>query len=477
MLAPRVSLLNQEEKDRIHGKSLELLQKVGIQFGSSKAIEALEEAGCQVDWDNLSAKFPQKLVEQALSSLPSQFMLAGRNPENDIICGDGSVYYTVPGQCPWIRDLETRKRRPATSEDLIKSAYLVEAMGTIEQWCALVLPSDVPPGLRKLKSLHISLRYTMRNMLSGWEQIETLPYFFESIDAVLGDRNRLRERPIFHAVINPSSPLTNGGTLVDIMLEFAPYQIPIFMQFLPLAGATAPVTLAGTVLQDNAAFLGNMTLYQLVEPGWPILWAAATGVMDMTTGRYVGGPESILMTLALVEMAKYYGVPSNNFGSSSSEGFNIGFQNGMECMLGFLMARLAEVDNIWWPGDLDGMNLVDLPTLVTANEAVRQVNRLHQGLDIDEEHFLFEVIEKMRFRGEYLGDPSTKKFFRQEHLLPDLFPRESYEAWETRGQSDEEMAISRTKELLASYEHEPLPDEVDKELDRIMNSARKALAE
>lgn len=475
MPIPKITLLSQEEKIDIHEKSLDLLQNVGVQFNSKRAINILADAGCEVNEENLSARFPRHLVENALEQLPSQFPLAARDPDKDFIAGDGNLFFTAPGQCPYIIDLDTRERRLATLEDLIQSAQLCEAIDEIDQYVAVVLPGDVPPPMRQLRALEATLLHTSKNFLGGCERLEFVPYFLECLDVILGDRKRLLERPIYSAVINPSSPLTNGGTLVDVMLEFAPYKPPIFLQFLPLAGATAPITLAGTILQENAAFLGNMTFYQIVHPGWPIIWAAAAGVMDMRSGRYVGGPEAILMNLALDEMAKYYDVPVNNFGSSSSEAFGVGFQNGMEMTMGLVTQVLAGVDNFWWPSDLDGFNIIDFADIVLGREVIRQVKSLCEGIRLDEEFFLIETIKEMKFQGEYLGDPSTKKYFREEHLLPDLFKRESYEAWEARGGSDRDVAVARVREILAKHEPVQIDESTKKAINRIMNAAEEQL--
>jgi trimethylamine--corrinoid protein Co-methyltransferase len=214
----------------------------------------------------------------------------------------------------------------------------------------------------------------------------------------------------------------------------------------------------------------------LAAPGWPIIWAAAAGVMDMRSGRYAGGPEGVLMTLALIEMARTYDVPCNSFGASSSEAFGPGYQNGMETVFGLVVyGALAGVDNLWWPADLDGFNLMDLASVVLATEAVRQARRVRQGLVLDEEHLMLDRIFSMGFRGQYLSERSTKKYFRQEHLLPDLFPRQTYESWQGEGQSEEEIALDRIQELLGRYEPPPVAVEVVRELERIMAAAEAEL--
>jgi trimethylamine--corrinoid protein Co-methyltransferase len=474
MLTPHASMLSKEDKETIHVKSLVLLEKVGVKFNSEKAIAILADAGCDVDKDELIARFPPEIIESAIKTLPSQFPKAAMDPSKDFVCGDGNLYYTAPGQCPYFRDLKTRERRPATLKDLEICTQLVEELDVIEEMCPMVLPDDVHPTMRGLRAYEMILKYSTKHTLGGSEQLQDVPYILEMMDVILGDRNKLKERPLMSLVINPSSPLINGGTLVDVVLEFTEYKLPIFLQFLPLAGATSPITLAGTVVQSNAEFLGNIALYQTASPGWPIIWAIATGLLDMRSGRYVGGAESVLMTFSLIEMAKYYGVPCNSFGSSSSEANNLGYQNGVEAMFGLVMfGAMAGVDNFWFPADLDGFNLIDLANVVMATEPMRQVERLMQGMQFDDERIMLDTMIKVGHEGSYLKEPSTKKYYKTEHLMPDLFPRETIEAWEARDQSEEELAIERVNALLKGHKKKELPAETEKEIDRILAAAEK----
>ncbi|MBW2594211.1 MAG: trimethylamine methyltransferase family protein, partial [Deltaproteobacteria bacterium] len=125
MIIPRIKFLDQKDRELIHGKSLQILQKAGIQFNSEKALAILEEAGCRVNRNEMSAKIPQKLVEKCLKTLPSSFAKAARDEKNNFTCGDGNIFYTSVAMPSWIRDLDTRKRRLATLDDLIQCADLV----------------------------------------------------------------------------------------------------------------------------------------------------------------------------------------------------------------------------------------------------------------------------------------------------------------------------------------------------------------
>ena len=475
MVVPRVTMFQPEEKELIHSRSLEILQKAGIQFNSEKALSILGDSGCKVDRNKMSAKIPPGLVEQCLETLPPKFVKAARVPQKSFVCGDGNVFYTSVSMPSWIRDLETRKRRLSNLEDLTRCAHLVEAMDEIQEWCPMVLPNDIDPRMRVMKSCHTTFIHTTKHIMGAIEQAEETQFFLEMIDSVIGHRDKLKENPILTLIIEPMSPLTNDGKLVDNLLAWSSYQPPIFMQVLPLAGATSPITLSGTVLQENASFLGNMVLYQLASPGWPIIWGTAGGILDMRSGQYAGGPEAMLMTLALVEMAKFYHVPCATFGASGSESKGIGYQTGMESMFGQVLSALAEVDNVVWPTDLDGFALMDLAHVLLGREAVRQAGRLRQGMELDDEHLMTDLIIKMKFKGEYLGDLSTKQFFRKEYILPDLFPRETFEQWEARDQSEEEMAVLKVKNILDNYKPEPLNKEIARELDRVYDAAEKVL--
>jgi trimethylamine--corrinoid protein Co-methyltransferase len=402
--------------------------------------------------------------------------LAARDPDKDLVYGSGELYFLSAAQSPFFLDLNTRERRAATLEDLIQCVRICDYLDEVDEFCPMVVPTDVPPVLRGLKAGITALENTSKHILKSVDT-RTLPFHLEVLDAVLGHRDRIKDRPIFSQVINDISPLQKDGDLVDATLGLSEYRVPITLYFMPMAGGTAPVTLAGTLLEMTASMLSSVVLYQHAQPGWPIIYGAGAGTLDMRTGRYGSGAESTLMSVAPVEMARFYGLPCLAGGLGAGDSKQINFQAGVEAMMGSVFAASAGADAIWGPADLDGGTLVDLPWLVLATEVVRQIKRLLQGIVFDEQHFLFDVIAKMRFEGEYLGDRSTKQFFREEHLLPDLFPRESYGDWEERGQSEEQIGMARVKEILRSHEPEPLPEEVGKELEHILAAAHKELAQ
>ncbi len=475
-MVPIIRLLSQSDRDSIHQNALAILHDIGIKFNSPRALAILSDAGCTVDLEGRWARIPADLVEKAIRSAPRDVQLAGRDPEHDIQYGSGKVHAISSAQSVFFKDLDTRRRRASTLADLIQCAILCDALDQIDEFCPMVVANDVPPAMRRLHAAKVAFQHTGKHIVGGFGSLQTLPYYMHMVDAVLGDRRRLRDRPVLSHVINDVSPLQKDGNLVDVTLELSDLRVPILLYFMPLSGSTAPVTLVGTLVQMTANMLGSLVLYQSVEPGWPILWGAGPGTIDMRSGRFAGGPEAVLMSLAHVEMANYYGLPSISGAVGSDNAKEINFQSGLDAMLSCLPVALAGPDSMWGVADLDGANLVDLPYIVLGAEVMRQVRRLLEGLALDEEHFLMQAIKDMDFRGDYLGHPSTKKYFRDEHLLPDLFPRESYEAWLARGESEAGMAIARVRKILSEHEREPMGSDVERELNEILAAAERELA-
>jgi len=471
---PKVALLTLEEKERIHSKALDILQTVGVKYDSKQSVKILADAGCEPDWDELSVRIPFCLVDEALQTVPNQVTLAARDAKKDLTYGSGKLYFMNSAQSPFFRDIDTRIRRASTSDDLIQCARLCDSLDEIDEFCPMVVPNEVSPELRGLQATVTSLRNTSKHVLKSVD-LESLPFHLAILDAILGDRAELKQRPIISQIINDISPLQKDQNLIEATLALKELMVPITLYYMPMAGGTSPVTLAGTLLEMTANMLSSIVLYQTAQPGWPIIWGAGPGILDMRTGRYGSGSEAALMSMASVEMAKYYGIPSLRGGLNGGDSKEINYQAGIEAILSSVLIALAGVDAIFGPADLDGCTLVDLPLLLLATESVRQIKLLLEGASIDDEQFLFDVIGRLQFQGEYMGDPSTKRFFRREHLIPRIFPHESYEAWEARGITEEEIALEEVKKILDSYEPEPLPEEVDRELEAIMTAARDEL--
>jgi trimethylamine--corrinoid protein Co-methyltransferase len=470
----QISVLSQEEKEQIHCRALDVLETVGVKFNSHQALDVLEAGGCLVDREELSARIPSHVVEQGLNTVPRQVRCAGTDPRWDLLYGSGDLY-CVTAACPvYIRDLQTRERRPATLADLIDVTRLIDAMDAIDEDCPGMVPNDVDPRLRNLRMLQVHLAHSRKHYAKSvlpWE----VPFFLEMMDAVLGDRARLRERPIFSCTYDDIEPLQKDGRYIEGCLALGEYNVPVLPFQMLIAGATTPITLAGSVVMMTANFLSTLVLYQLHTPGRGVIWGGAPTVLDMRAGLAYCEVESALMSAAHVEMAKFYNIPCLGFGTYTGAKA-IGFQAGLDMALALAVPVLAGADAVYGTASFDTMNLADLPAFVMGADALRQVKRLRQGMKVDEEHLAFDAIGRMRYKADYLSDPTTKRFYRDEVLLDRHFPRESYDTWQARRESEEDAAITRVRELLNMERPAPVAREVGQELEQIISVVARSLA-
>ena len=252
--------------------------------------------------------------------------------------------------------------------------------------------------------------------------------------------------------------------------------MPIDIFSLGLAGATAPVTLAGTIAQTNCEVLSAAVLLQLVAPGCPLIYSANAGIMDMRTSRFaVSTPETILMNVAQIELAHSYGMPALSVGfvPDTSE---LGFRGGVEDMAFALPTRLARPDIMTGLGTLEAGQAVSLPKMLLDAEIVAYLDRVMEGIAVDGEHISVEAISLAGAGGQYLSQKETRTRIRAgEHWLPDLFHRRSYS--ERQGGAPDEIhgAAKRVAEILATHRPLPLPPGAAERVADVLLAAEREL--
>ena len=277
------------------------------------------------------------------------------------------------------------------------------------------------------------------------------------------------------AVTNTVSPLYNTPDQMEGMLEYIKRGIPLLITPEVQAGATGPATLAGTLVQATAEFLGHATFAQLMHPGIPLLFGCVSSAFDMRTMILpYGAPEADLLCIATAQMARYYGIPSRGTGGSSDANA-LGMQAGVESLMSTLVCLMAGISYVaHGAGELENTLAVSYEKTVVDDEIVGMARRLVHGIDVTPETLAFDVIKEIGPRGNYLTAEHTASHFRSEQFLPGLLVREKYDVWQAAGgKRMEERARDRVRQLLATHEPPPLPEDIVRELDAICDSARK----
>ncbi|HMK92592.1 MAG TPA: trimethylamine methyltransferase family protein, partial [Thermoleophilia bacterium] len=284
-------------------------------------------------------------------------------------------------------------------------------------------------------------------------------------------------RPIFSVVYCLVSPLQHEREMLDACLALAALRVPICVYSLALCGATAPATLAGGLVQTNAELLSAVVLFELVQPGLPVIYTADCGVLDMRSGVYAcAGPEAALLNVALTELGHFYGLPVMATGlTSDAKEYAVvaGFEGGTSAVA----SLLAGPDALCGAGLLDAAQVLYLPKLVVDAEIVRQGERLRRGLALDDDHLALDLIDRIGPGGQYLAARETRHALRSGELYrPQLYDRLGYDAWRELGRSDVQRACELVDEILATHRPKPLPAGADERFSEIVAAASGELA-
>jgi trimethylamine--corrinoid protein Co-methyltransferase len=250
------------------------------------------------------------------------------------------------------------------------------------------------------------------------------------------------------------------------LLICADYGQPLAMSPEAIAGAPAPVTLAGLLAQENAGILAHITLAQIFRPGTPVLYGTVSTIANMRLGNVaLGAIETGLITAGAAQMARYYNLPCRGVGATT-EAKREDVQSGLERAWTLLPAVLAGVNFITCGGTLDSSMLESDALLMLDDELCGAALRLARGVEVEDGTLALDLIQRVGFSGNYLAEEHTVRRFRREHFIPDLLPREPYDAWEKAGgRSALDLARDRVREVLAKHQPRELDPALEQELD------------
>jgi trimethylamine--corrinoid protein Co-methyltransferase len=447
-------LLSKDEQDRIHQASLEILEKVGLAILDAEALAILDGAGAKVEAANQRVRFPAGLVQSALEKAPKEIKLYGRDIAQVIHLREGNVYYSTSGYAVQFFDPATRTRREIKQADLAWITRLADSLDQVDIYALMGTPADAPPETNDRYQLAIALENTTKHIWNTAYGKEGVEDSLRMAEIVRGSREALRQYPLFTLDLTTLSPLSLDERQASTMIAGAKAGLPIGVSPGPIGGATGPVTLAGTLTQANAEFLGTLALCQAVQPGTPVIYTQWTRSLDMARGSVqMGGPEFSLLRVATAEMARYYHLPCRG-GGLMTDAKAADAQMGAEKLLNCLMASLAGLNVVAGVGQTDFINTVRPDQMLIDNEIISLVKRMARGIQVTDESIALDVIESVGPGGNYLTTDHTVNEFRKELWFPKLFDRRVWSVWEADGAQDiSERAIQK---VLAN-KHTPPP--------------------
>jgi trimethylamine--corrinoid protein Co-methyltransferase len=474
---PRLDLPPAAELDAIHAASLRLLEHVGVVFPDRQAQKLLAEAGAEVHARSGLVKMPPRLVDEALAAAPREILLAGRDPARDVLCDGSRTFLTLDGTGAYTLDHRAGKRRQSTMLDLADAVRVADAAPEISVVWNIVSAADAPPTTQVLDELAVCLRNTGKHVQGEVQRAVEVPFVMDILAAAAPDGRWDPARPFFSIVYCPVPPLQHEPEMISAAVALADEGVPMCIYSMGLAGATSPATIAGAVMQANAEILSSIVLFQLVRPGLPCIYVADTGVLDMRAGIYTAAsPESILITQAMVGLARRYELPVMASGlTSDANGFSV--MSGSDAGMSALAAMLAEPDLLVGAGMLGGAQMLSLPKILLDCELFKQCARVRAGMTVDDDHLMPDVVAEVGPGGHFLKARQTRQHMRSgEIYVPELMLREPYDSWSVAKRAELERAVTAVEEILAGHLPMPLPVGAGDRIDEVIAAARLELS-
>jgi trimethylamine--corrinoid protein Co-methyltransferase len=465
----KAQFLSQEDRERIHRDTLKVLWEVGIKFHSDKALDILRKNGAKIDGDSRVARIPEELVDAALASAPKSFTLGARNPEYDFPMPSSYSGYNLDGGGIYCIDFKTGERRLSLLQDNIDALRIFEELrlGIFAWSCSA---DDIPDGLSTVRLSIESMKYTSKHLQEELLYPEEVPFLIEALVAIHGSEEEVRRKKPYSVVYCTIPPLTHDKEMCEAYLELGQFHAPICLLPMNAPGTSGPASVYSTVAVSNAENLSSLVLFQMANPGSPIIYGDANLATDFRTGNFLAGaPEMVLQTGAMGEMARYYGLP-NEQGGCLSDAKEPGAQAVMEKMLTTLPLVLSGVDIVQGLGAIDNSGTVALDQIVVDHEIALQCHRICNGVQVTDEQDFYADIAEHGPGGNFLGTEASLLACRSDDWYRTrLIDGLSYERWAEIGRPGlYTKARERVKEILASPLKNPLSDDQSGKLDDII---------
>ncbi len=310
MVGWKLSMFSKDDIQRIHEASLYVLEKTGVKVLSDEALDIYSEGGCYVDRENQVVKFPQYIIDRSMTQAPKNILFAARDPKKDYLAGGRKVGFKPFGVGLRVEDLDKGGFRDSTLKDCTEIIKLCDTLDTVCVNLPPVMANDKPASNFELYVAAEGFKNTTKHFQSDAENREVAEKMIQMAEMIAGGSKELKERPLLSLAVCPVSPLKLPKEAAEVIIAAAEHGVPIEVLSMAMAGATSPMTLAGTMVVHNAEVLSGIVLAQLVCPGTPCVYGSSTTVFDMKYGTAtVGAPEFGMINAALAEMAHYYEVP------------------------------------------------------------------------------------------------------------------------------------------------------------------------
>jgi trimethylamine--corrinoid protein Co-methyltransferase len=458
---PRLTVLSADQISQVHARSLEILGTVGVRVDSPAARALLARAAGTCGGDG-PVRLPAELVEWALRSAPRDIDIYRRTGEYAFKLGPGGdgTRFGIGVTNLYYQDPLTDAAVPFTRGHMASCTRLGDALPAFDCISTVGVPRDLPPAQADVFATLEMAANTTKPLVLLVSEAAAFEPALDLLETLFG---KASGRPFVIPYFNPISPLVINAETSDKMAASIARGLPIIYSNYGMAGATTPLSPAGTLALLNAELLAGLILAQLMGEGTPVILGSLPAGFDMATAASYYGPETMLLNLACAEMMAHYRLPHcGTSGSGAGWGpdllaADLFWMNHLTSCLG--VAGLAPFVG----GNFDSLAFSPAAA-VYADHVIQQARRFARGFALDDEAFGLAEIAEVGPGGDFLTAEQTLRHFREAAFTSPIFPRLSLEAWQERGGPRADDLLRRyTIELMASH---PAPPDRDALVER-----------
>jgi trimethylamine--corrinoid protein Co-methyltransferase len=461
-----LALLSADQVEAIHEASMYILENLGIEVMSSRALDLLRSGGASVDYSSKSVRLDRDLVGETLAGVPAGFSLRTRNPEREVYLGGDVINFTLVAGPPNVHDMERGRRSGNLQdyEDLVRLAQHFNCITMLgNQVCA---PVELPANTRHLdtylanltltdKAFHVSAIGRCR-ALDGIAMAAIARGL--SLDAIIDD-------PSVATIISVNSPRRLDEAMAEGLMTMSEFGQAVCVTPFTLMGAMSPVTLAGALAQQNAEALFGIVLTQMVKPGAPVLYGAFTSNVDMKSGAPAfGTPENTKANIVSGQLARRYSLPYRSTPGSASNAADA--QGAYETMMALWGAVLGHANLVYHAaGWQEGGLTVSFEKFIMDVEMIQHMMEFLKPIEVDKNELALDALGRVPSGGHFFGDPHTLERYATAFYQPLLSNWQNYEAWaEAGGYDATRRATVLWKKALEEYRQPSLDPAIRDEL-------------
>jgi trimethylamine--corrinoid protein Co-methyltransferase len=472
MAVVRLRLMDRSEEDLIHNLSLKVLREIGVLVRSPSVLSMLKKAGAEVDDKKMIAKIPESVIQDALKKAPKEILCAARDPKYDMKLPVQSwPYMATTGLAIYMKDIDTGKTRETTRKDLADFAKLADVLPQVDYFWPCVTAGDVPQQIHTIHELWTSLQYQTKHIEGDSISAIDARKQIELASMIVGGEKELKKRPIFSVVSCPIAPLSFEKGSIEGQVEFAKAGIPVSSLSMSLSGGSAPVTLAGTLVNANAENLASISITQIACPGAPHIYGSNSTPIDMNTGNIdYTAVEQPAISAGLGQMAARYKLPCqiSDWGVDAED---LGVMKTFSELTSSTLTNFCGSDLAQGIGSWGHAKGAALEQMVIDAYAWENYRLLINKFTVNEQTAAVDVIKEVGHGGSYLTNPHTLKCFRKE-----LHQRNKktvpWEATMSNRMVPEAREIA--KKLLKEHAAKPIDKEIVKRGDELIKSYEKS---